>query len=118
MAPECILNPDSVDARADIYALGAVAYYLLAGTDVFDGKSVVEMCSQHLYQQPPTFSEKGVSISPEPWCNPVWRRILISGRRRPSSCGAASKRARLSRGIAPLPSTGGASARRSPTMPC
>jgi serine/threonine-protein kinase len=40
MAPECILNPDAVDARADIYALGAVAYYLLAGTDVFDGKSV------------------------------------------------------------------------------
>ncbi len=65
MAPECILNPDSVDARADLYALGAVAYYLLAGTDVFDGKSVVEVCSQHLYQQPPTFAEKGVSISPE-----------------------------------------------------
>ena len=65
MAPECILNPDSVDARADIYALGAVAFYLLAGTDVFEGKSVVEVCSQHLYQQPPTFAEKGVSISPE-----------------------------------------------------
>src|SRR5688572_22107923 len=62
MAPECILNPDSVDARADIYAVGAVAYYLLAGTDVFDGKSVAEVCSQHLYQQPPTFAEKGVSI--------------------------------------------------------
>jgi serine/threonine-protein kinase len=65
MAPECILSPDAVDARADLYALGAVAYYLLAGTDVFDGKSVVEVCSQHLYQQPPTFAEKGVSISPE-----------------------------------------------------
>ena len=64
-APECILSPDAVDARADLYALGAVAYYLLAGTDVFDGKSVVEVCSQHLYQQPPTFAEKGVSISPE-----------------------------------------------------
>ena len=65
MAPECILYPDSVDARADIYAVGAVAYYLLAGTDVFDGKSVVEVCSQHLYQQPPNFSEKGVSVPPE-----------------------------------------------------
>ena len=65
MAPECILNPDAVDARADIYALGAVAYYLLAGTDVFDGKSVVEVCSQHLYQQPPTFAEKGVSVPPD-----------------------------------------------------
>jgi serine/threonine-protein kinase len=62
MAPESILNPDTVDTRADIYAAGAVAYYLLAGADVFDGKSVVEVCSQHLYQQPPTFAEKGISI--------------------------------------------------------
>jgi len=39
MAPESILEPSSVDARTDIYALGAVAYYLLSGVDVFDGKS-------------------------------------------------------------------------------
>jgi serine/threonine-protein kinase len=52
MAPESIRAPDSVDARTDIYALGAVAYYLLAGVDVFDGKSVVEVISQHLHQTP------------------------------------------------------------------
>ena len=52
MAPESILEPDSVDVRTDIYALGAVAYYLLAGSEVFDGKSIVEVCSQHLHQQP------------------------------------------------------------------
>ena len=62
MAPEAILNPDSVDVRGDIYSLGAVAYFLLAGFDVFDGKSVVEVCSQHLYQAPPTFVEKGISV--------------------------------------------------------
>ena len=65
MAPESILNRDSVDARADIYALGAVAYFLLAGTDVFDGTSVVEVCSQHLYQQPTSLRERGVAVSPE-----------------------------------------------------
>jgi hypothetical protein len=65
MAPESILAPDSVDARADIYAVGAVAYYLLAGVDVFDGKSVVEVCSQHLYEQPKPFSERGLSIPAE-----------------------------------------------------
>jgi serine/threonine protein kinase len=64
MAPECILNPDAVDARADIYALGAVAYYLLAGTDVFNGKSVVEVCSQHLYQHPEPIASKGIALSP------------------------------------------------------
>ena len=65
MAPECILHPDAVDARTDIYALGAVAYYLLAGADVFDGKSVVEVCSQHLYQQPDPLAARGIAISPE-----------------------------------------------------
>jgi len=62
MAPESILDPDSVDARADIYSLGAVAYYLLAGVDVFDGKSIVEVCSQHLHQEPESLSAKGLTI--------------------------------------------------------
>jgi serine/threonine-protein kinase len=65
MAPESILNRESVDARADIYAVGAVAYFLLAGTDVFDGRSVVEVCSQHLYQQPNSLRQRGVAVSPE-----------------------------------------------------
>ena len=65
MAPESILNPDSVDPRTDLYAVGAVAYYLLAGVDVFDGKSVMEVCSQHLHQEPPPLSAKGVTIPVE-----------------------------------------------------
>jgi len=65
MAPEAILTPDSVDARTDIYSVGTVAYYLLAGSDVFDGKSVVEVCSQHLHQQPEPLSARGISISAE-----------------------------------------------------
>ena len=63
MAPESILRPDSVDARSDIYAVGAVAYYLLAGTEVFDGTSTVEVCSQHLYQQPEPLSARGLPVS-------------------------------------------------------
>ena len=65
MAPESILEPDSVDARTDIYAVGAVAYYLLAGVDVFDGKSVVEVCSQHLHQEPQPLSARGLAIPAE-----------------------------------------------------
>ena len=65
MAPECIQNPASVDARTDIYAVGAVAYYLLAGTDVFNGQSVVEVCSQHLHHQPQSLSSRGISLSAE-----------------------------------------------------
>jgi hypothetical protein len=65
MAPESILHPEAVDARTDIYAVGAVAYYLLAGVDVFNGKSMVEVCSQHLHQAPPPISARGVAISAE-----------------------------------------------------
>jgi len=65
MAPESILNPDSVDVRTDIYALGTVAYYLLAGVDVFTGKSVVEVCGQHLHQKPEPLSVRGVAVPAE-----------------------------------------------------
>ncbi len=58
MAPESITNPDTVDARADLYALGAVAYYLLTGTHVFTGKSVVEVCSHHLHSTPEPLSSR------------------------------------------------------------
>jgi hypothetical protein len=62
MAPESILDPDSVDARTDIYALGTVAYFLLAGVDVFDGKTTVEVCSQHLHQPPAPLSTRGLTV--------------------------------------------------------
>jgi hypothetical protein len=65
MAPESILDPGSVDARTDIYALGAVAYYLLAGTDVFDGKSLVQICVQHVHEQPQPLSARGVTVPAE-----------------------------------------------------
>jgi tRNA A-37 threonylcarbamoyl transferase component Bud32 len=65
MAPESIIEPGSVDARTDIYALGAVAYYLLAGVDVFDGKSIIEICSQHLHQEPEPLSTRGGAIPVE-----------------------------------------------------
>jgi hypothetical protein len=64
MAPESILGPGTTDTRSDIYALGAVAYYLLAGVDVFEGKSVIELCIQHLHQPPPSFAERGVEVPP------------------------------------------------------
>lgn len=47
MAPEVILE-NAVDARADIYALGCVAYYLLTGTLVFDAETPMKMFVAHL----------------------------------------------------------------------
>jgi serine/threonine-protein kinase len=52
MAPEAISDPKHVDGRADLYAVGAVGYYLLTGRHVFEGSSVVEVCGHHLHTEP------------------------------------------------------------------
>jgi hypothetical protein len=52
MAPEAITAPDSIDHRVDLYALGALGYYLVSGEHVFNGRSLVEICSQHLHADP------------------------------------------------------------------
>jgi serine/threonine-protein kinase len=58
LAPEAITAPDTVDARVDIYAVGAVAYFLLTGQQVFNGNNVLEVCSKHLYEAPDPPSER------------------------------------------------------------
>jgi eukaryotic-like serine/threonine-protein kinase len=52
LAPEAITAPDSIDGRADIYALGVVGYYMLTGKRLFEGRTVVEICSKHLTEAP------------------------------------------------------------------
>jgi serine/threonine protein kinase len=52
IAPEALNAPETVDARADLYALGAVGYWLLTGTHVFRGKSTIEVCAHHLHSVP------------------------------------------------------------------
>jgi serine/threonine protein kinase len=51
MSPEAIRSPTDVTGRSDVYALGAVGYFLLTGTTVFEGNSVVEVCSHHLHSE-------------------------------------------------------------------
>lgn len=57
LAPECISAPSAADARSDLYALGAVAYFLLTATPVFSG-STVEVCAHHLHTAPPPPSSR------------------------------------------------------------
>ncbi|MEJ2605007.1 MAG: serine/threonine-protein kinase, partial [Gammaproteobacteria bacterium] len=49
MAPETITEAGQAGPKSDIYSLGAVGYYLLAGRHVFEGESAVEICSAHLH---------------------------------------------------------------------
>ena len=48
MPPEAIQQPSLVDRRSDLYAVGAVGYFLLTGTPVFMGGTLVEICRHHV----------------------------------------------------------------------
>ncbi len=52
MAPEVAVGNEEIDGRADIYAVGCVAYWLLTGQLVFEESSAVAMALAHV-QQPP-----------------------------------------------------------------
>jgi serine/threonine-protein kinase len=52
LSPEAIHSPTEVDARSDIYAVGALGYFLLTGREVFEGNSVVALCIAHLHEKP------------------------------------------------------------------
>jgi eukaryotic-like serine/threonine-protein kinase len=52
MAPEAITTPELVDPRTDLYAVGAIGYFLLTGELVFSGSTAMAICLAHLQEQP------------------------------------------------------------------
>jgi eukaryotic-like serine/threonine-protein kinase len=66
MSPEAIQTPDQVDTRSDLYAVGAVGYFLITGQPVFNAASLVELCQQHLSSMPTAPAQRlGREVSPE-----------------------------------------------------
>ncbi len=59
LSPEAIADPESVDGRSDLYALGAVGYFLLTGKTLFEAKSIMELCGHHLHSRPIPPSVRG-----------------------------------------------------------
>jgi serine/threonine protein kinase len=52
ISPEAIVSPSEIDARSDLYSLGALGYFLLTGEQVFEGDTVVTQCIAHLHEEP------------------------------------------------------------------
>ena len=65
LSPEAI-RQDDIDARSDLYSLGAVAYFLVTGQHVFEPASVGEVLTQHLNDAPmPPSQRAGREIHPK-----------------------------------------------------
>ena len=90
-----MLDPRHVDARTDLYALGATAFFLLTGSPVFQGRSVVELCGHHLHTAP-EFPDAHHERVPEPLRALVLECLAKKPEGRPESAALLAARLRNS----------------------
>ncbi|MCB9729226.1 MAG: serine/threonine protein kinase [Deltaproteobacteria bacterium] len=66
MAPEQVMGRGDIDGRADIYALGCVAFWLLTGQDLFFASMEAQLLFAHLQAEPEAPSARsGRALPPE-----------------------------------------------------
>ncbi len=85
MSPEAIQTPNSVDARSDLYAVGAVGYFLLTGQPVFEAENVVELCNRHVATPPTAPSERAGQPIPQQLDNALLACLEKSRAKRPQT---------------------------------
>lgn len=64
MAPERLRDPADVDARADIYAVGAVAFFMLTGNKPFEASDELALASKILNDPAPSLSASAAQRVP------------------------------------------------------
>lgn len=85
MAPEQMQAGATLDARADVYAIGAIAYHMLGGKPPFTG-DIMQIFAQKLTQDAPALSTIRSDI-PSPVEASVMRALQREADARPASVG-------------------------------
>jgi serine/threonine-protein kinase len=101
LAPESLTSAGEVTQRSDLYSLGCVAYYLLTGQRVFEGRSVIEVCSQHLNTPPVPPAERLGRAVPDSLSRVLMSCLEKTPERRPVSARAVVDMLDACRDIAP-----------------
>jgi tRNA A-37 threonylcarbamoyl transferase component Bud32 len=57
MSPEQAAGESAVDARGDVYGLGAVAFFALTGRPPFQGKTLGQLLAAHRSEPPPALTD-------------------------------------------------------------
>jgi eukaryotic-like serine/threonine-protein kinase len=91
MPPEVALGTEPVDGRADIYALGCVAYWLLTGQRVFEGTNAMQMVIDHVRTAPVPPSQRAAQPIPEGLEKIVLRCLQKDPAARPASAAGLSR---------------------------
>ena len=92
MAPEQALGAPDVDGRADIYATGCVAYWLLTGQHVFTADTPMALLLHHAQTPPPPPSAKTDTHIPSDLDNLVLSCLAKDPAARPQTARELSRR--------------------------
>jgi len=92
LPPEIIMGHVKPDARADIYALGCVAYWLLSGLLVFERDSVEELIEDHLDSEPARLRTRAEIDIPEALDQIIHDCLHKDPAERPQSVSEVSRR--------------------------
>jgi serine/threonine-protein kinase len=85
MSPERLRDPADVDARADIYALGAVAYFILRGHTAFEAQTEHDTIYKVINEPAPTLDDGGAPPVPAALATLVARCLRKERSERPAT---------------------------------
>ncbi|MBI3830445.1 MAG: serine/threonine protein kinase [Planctomycetes bacterium] len=90
MSPEQARSSGKVDARTDLYSLGATLYHMLTGRVPFDGDTPIEVLMR-VTNEPPVRPDRYEPLLPPPLTSLVLRLLAKNPEDRPTSAEAVRK---------------------------